>query len=163
MAKVRVCSCYVYIYLTLLASDAAKKLPRDSIIICSPFKRTKDTAFALSRELGNVDVEEDDRLRERFFGTFDGQSNSAYEHVWSLDLKDSSHTNYQTESVDAVRKRMWSVILDLESRYSCRNIVLVSHGDPLQILETRFLNVPGTLHRQAILPLGVCDVRQVSY
>ena len=81
-------------------------------------------------------------LRERSFGELDGQSDSRYPDVWVEDANSASHEVYGVESVLSVRERALSVIKRTESllprdggRYM---VVLVAHGDVLQILQSAF-------------------------
>jgi broad specificity phosphatase PhoE len=48
--------------------------------------------------------------------------------------------------------------VDLERRYSGRAILLVSHGDPLQILQAGFLLIDPSGHR-SLPPLETAEIR----
>lgn len=47
-----------------------------------------------------------------------------------------SNTRYQVESVQQVVERVSSLVVALEARYSNKHIVLTSHADTLQIMQT---------------------------
>ena len=49
---------------------------------------------------------------------------------------DDSNTRYQVESVQQVVERVSSLVASLESRYSNKHIILTSHADTLQIMQT---------------------------
>ena len=51
-------------------------------------------------------------------------------------MQDAACTQYDVESVDECCKRLRGVILDLEARYQDRTVVLTSHADTLQILQS---------------------------
>jgi broad specificity phosphatase PhoE len=97
------------------------------------------------------------RLRERGFGNWDLTSDDNYQHVWDDDATDSSHTANHVESVDSVMRRVTSAVAewdgtlsqdDLTSYDPTRTMVIcVAHGDVLQILQTAFEKLDGTLHR----------------
>lgn len=147
-----------------LAVEAARKnqiLGNDTIIVTSDFRRTRETAEIASSALGALTVILEPRLRERFFGAWDKQQNSAYQKVWDDDVAQPGHTNHQVESTEEVLRRTAGLIQELEDRYRERTILLVSHGDALQILQTTFAGVPSHLHRS--LPhLETAEIRRLS-
>ena len=56
--------------------------------------------------------------------------------------------------------RTTALIADLERRYSGRDILLVSHGDTLQIMQAGFLRMDPSAHRR--LPhLDTAEIRQL--
>ncbi|MGD1003317.1 MAG: histidine phosphatase family protein [Minisyncoccia bacterium] len=57
--------------------------------------------------------------------------------------------------------RVSGLIYDLEDRYVGKNILLVSHGDALQILQTFFENKPSSAHRE-LRHVQVAEVRKLS-
>mmetsp|Transcript_44440 Transcript_44440/g.111305 ORF Transcript_44440/g.111305 Transcript_44440/m.111305 type:complete len:326 (+) Transcript_44440:50-1027(+) len=75
-------------------------------------------------------------LRERWFGTLDNTIITNYNMVWPADLKDAQCVQYEVESVDACCDRLSSMILSLEKLHADRDIVLTSHADTLQILQS---------------------------
>jgi len=160
-------------------------------IFSSDFKRARETASAFEVTLLNAannghgvgelfsgNVVLDQRLRERFFGEFDGGPDSNYEKVWVEDAKDANHRCYGVESVASVIQRTSALILSIEetlpntfvsktlastspSVYSidatagvgppaCEgwHVVLVAHGDVLQIMQTAFARRDCREHRQ---------------
>jgi len=119
------------------------------IMYSSPFSRCKRTAEIAKEVLGiEGNIHFDDRLRERWFGDFERTHNSNYQKVWDEDIKDATHKNFNTESPQEVQERTVSLIDDLENKYKGKKILLVSHGDALQILQTAFLNKSAKEHRQ---------------
>ncbi|MFG6667758.1 histidine phosphatase family protein [Halomonas sp. HNIBRBA4712] len=120
--------------------------PVPSRIVHSDFLRTTETAGRVAKALG-VPVEKDERLRERYFGEFDGQKVACYEGVWVLDDSNAEHASHGVEPVARVAARMQAVIEALEARFEDETILLVSHGDPLQILLTAIAGKPLTGHR----------------
>jgi len=139
-------------------------------------------------------VKFDKRLRERYFGQFNGESDSHYQDVWDEDCIDPNHTKYDVESVNSVVRRTTELILDIEQSISttttttttrssgtctksnddddndndnrrshtrCK-VILVAHGDVLQILQTAFLNVDGSIHR-SLDHLETACVRELKF
>ncbi len=99
----------------------------------------------------DVLLQMDVRLRERFFGDYDGKSDVHYQDVWKEDVLDPHQTCWGVESVWSVLDRASSVVKDCEQATSSGTtnttenepptvlwIVLVAHGDVLQILQTGF-------------------------
>lgn len=107
-------------------------IPGDVLVYASDFLRTQETARAACPTL---DIILEPLLRERFFGSLDGGSASAYEQVWALDSEDPSHVHWGVESAEALVKRLSTLIGRLEKAHSGRTILMVSHGDPLRFLQ----------------------------
>ena len=103
-------------------------------------------------------------LRERGFGEFNGgPAACAYKQVWKLDA-DATHTNFGCESVSSVLQRVCGVAMEIDDAldHSERwHVVLVSHGDTLQILQTAFEGIDPKLHRS--LPhLNTAELRMLN-
>ena len=64
------------------------------------------------------------------------------------------------EPAAAVLDRSTAFIVDLERRYSGRDILLVSHGDTLQILRAGFLRMNPSQHR-SLPELETAEIRQL--
>lgn len=118
-----------------------------TIIFHSIFLRACQSALVARRVSGSNFIFDEARLCERFFGTLEGGSSNMYGMVWRLDGLDSGHNAFGVESVDSVLTRVTSVIVDIEKAHSGEKFLLVSHGDPLQILETGFRKISSTKHR----------------
>jgi len=56
--------------------------------------------------------------------------------------------------------RVTAVIADYENQYSAATILLVSHGDALQILQTAFARLDASTHRQ-LEHLHTAEIRQL--
>jgi broad specificity phosphatase PhoE len=116
-----------------------------SIIVSSDFRRARETADILALTLfdNTCTVQIDVRLRERYFGRYDGQNDENYASIWTNDRTDPTKNILDhVETVDSVRERTTALINELESKYRDRTIFLVSHGDSLQILQTAFERMP---------------------
>jgi probable phosphoglycerate mutase len=136
-------------------------LDSSTLIYSSDFKRCRESAEIAQAVLACPPPHFTAALRERFFGTWDHTSHGNYQQVWSLDEQDPTQTSWHVESVVAVLQRTIALIHDLEARYHSALILLISHGDPLQILQTAFEHVSPALHRH--LPsLATAEIRQLS-
>ncbi|HEY5653741.1 MAG TPA: histidine phosphatase family protein, partial [Pontiella sp.] len=127
--------------------SATNCFDRDTIVVSSDFKRAAETAIIIQQELRCGPVEFDDRLRERFFGGWEGQSHENYSKAWMQDCYDPDQVGNGAESSASVLQRMLSLVESLEERYSAMKIILVSHGDPLMILQTAFAGMNSGKHR----------------
>lgn len=134
---------------------------RGKLLICtSPFSRTRETAAIANEALGG-EVHEFSELRERFFGELEGTSTLGYKVIWTRDALTPTHHQSGVESVIEVRTRLVYLITEFEERYADRQIVLVSHGDPLQILQTVFDGLDPSEHR-AVPPLQTAELRPLN-
>jgi probable phosphoglycerate mutase len=133
--------------------------PDDVHIYSSDFLRARQTAGLVHAALQPACVVTlTTLLRERWFGQLDGQSDQAYASVWSRDAVDPQHTEWGVESVAAVADRATELLQELEQRHHGETILLVAHGDVLQIMQTLFAGVAPSQHRQ--LPhLQVAEIR----
>lgn len=124
------------------------------VILASDYKRAKETAEIVAEScvtanlpLYQHEIILETRLRERWFGDWDGGSDEHYEDVWKDDAVDPSHTIGNVESVNDVMKRTTTCILNWDKTLVNNLILLVAHGDVLQITQTAFLKMDGSLHR----------------
>jgi broad specificity phosphatase PhoE len=144
----------------VLAAAAECGLPGDTIICSSDFSRARQTAQIVRACLGAAGVLTAQALRERSFGDWEGTSAGNYARVWAADEADSGHADGGVEPASAVLDRATALIADLERRYSGRDILLVSHGDTLQILQAGFLRMDPAGHRR-LPPLETAEIRRL--
>ncbi len=128
-------------------------------IYTSDFLRARETAEIAADFLG-VGLELAAELRERDFGDWDGQSSTNYDLVWQADAKDPTHRNWNVESVTQVVDRCLRLITSLEQTTTDSTYLLVSHGDPLQILLTRVAGEDLRHHRK-LRPLETAEIRSL--
>ncbi|KAH7285488.1 hypothetical protein KP509_33G030600 [Ceratopteris richardii] len=123
-------------------------------IYCSPFSRTVDTAKAVAEvlKINPSQIQYSEHLRERYFGPdLELKSHEHYPEIWALDEYDSLVGPAGGESVADVAARLAKIIEQIET--DCQGstpdeavqmylsslrfaVVVVSHGDPLQIFQT---------------------------
>lgn len=128
-------------------------------IVCSDFLRARETAAIVAKGLGVTEpVRFRAQLRERFFGEFEGGSDTHYPEVWDRDAVDAQHCDFGVEPVLDVVSRTLALLLELETLFHGAVVLLVAHGDVLQILQTAFEQLPPSAHRQ-LPPLQVAEVR----
>jgi probable phosphoglycerate mutase len=130
-------------------------------IISSDFLRAKETAAIISAGLAVTGpVRYSEKLRERFFGELDGGVDNRYAEVWERDSLDAQHSAFSVEPTVRVVKRTVSLVLELEAQYRESVVLLVAHGDVLQLLQTAFEAISPARHRQ-LPPLQVAEIRQL--
>ncbi len=111
------------------------------VIISSDLTRTKQTAQILHAACPGAELKFDERLRELNFGVYNYQPESGYDGFkQSLESKSLAGRlaarPESGESHEDVLRRVARVIRECEQTYRGKNIVLVSHGDPLWLLES---------------------------
>ncbi|WP_159565791.1 histidine phosphatase family protein [Budvicia diplopodorum] len=134
--------------------------PKPDMIFHSDFKRTVETA-ALASDHISVPASPSPALRERYFGDFEQLDDSQYELVWQHDIQDPEHEFGEVESLQSVCDRQMDFLQDLEQQYEGKHILLVGHGDPLQILLTHFLDKPLNQHRD-LVQLDTAEARRLA-
>ena len=135
--------------------------PSKTICYSSDFKRAFETADIFCMKLNLNDPTVDIRLRERDFGELEFESNKRYKEVWAFDKNSMDHNEFGCESLQSVSDRIRALLLDLESKFKDKQIVLCSHGDTLQITQCIFAGVMPTGHRS--LPhLGNAELRLLN-
>ena len=135
-------------------------LDRYTIIYSSDFLRAMETAEITREDLGVPKVTPTEKLRERYFGEWDKTPSENYNNVWVDDKRDPSHTNHGVESANHVQDRTTGLVLQIDQKYGGRKILLVSHGDALQILQTGFLGISPSEHR-SVPHLNVAEIREL--
>src|ERR1700733_15117911 len=140
------------------AADACG-LPAGTLICSSDFSRARQTAEIVRARLGAADVIVTEALRERCFGDLEGAAVASYARVWATDAAGGGPVD-GVEPAAAVLDRVTALVAELERQYSGRDILLVSHGDTLQILQAGFLRLDPSLHRR-LPPLGTPEIREL--
>lgn len=141
-----------------MASQSA--LTSDTRIITSDFLRARQTAQLAAEFLSCAEPSTNELLRERWFGEWDNASATHYEDVWAFDKNDPNHTEFGVESVTAVARRIGTLIEQIEDKFSDQVFLVVSHGDPLQILECVFRN-QNIAHHRDLPSLNTAELRQL--
>lgn len=142
-----------------LAAAQQCGLPAHTVICSSDFSRARQTAEIMRAHLGASEVTLAQGLRERCFGDLEGTPVESYARVWAADEADADPVA-GVEHPAAVLDRVTGLVADLERRYSGRGILLVSHGDTLQILQAGFLRMNPAKHRH--LPhLQTAEIRRL--
>jgi isoleucyl-tRNA synthetase len=126
------------------AQDVAKKLKKMGgvdVIISSPFLRTKETAQIVAEELG-IKIHLDDRIMEF---QHDSMCEGKTSHVCGMKFEKGDWENkaLDGESWKDLKKRMSGFLRDIDSKHEGKKILIISHGDPIFLLENFTLGLPG--------------------
>ena len=153
-----------------LAGDAvvqafqSNQATKSVLLLSSDLLRAKETAEIVQQKLQGAGIPLYDttnmdngtnyeglvletRLRERWFGEWDGTSDDNYPNVWKDDAVDPNHTLQNVESVNRVVQRTTECIVEWDNRVQDCFVICVAHGDVLQILQTAFAKMDGAQHR----------------
>lgn len=105
------------------------------LIFSSPFLRTKETAEIIAKEL-KLEIILDKRLGEFGQGEFDGKRQEEFDIIFPTWPKEilKKREEFGVETEDNARKRCSSFLEEINKKYQNKNIVIVSHGDPLQFI-----------------------------
>lgn len=118
------------------AAETAQKLAKEKVvaIYASPLMRTKETAAIISEAL-SLPVAEDERLREIGFGIMEGKSEDDFQAVFPFHSSRWTLKPEGGENFSDVRKRMFSLLREIDAKYPGETVVVVSHGDPIFIAD----------------------------
>jgi glucosyl-3-phosphoglycerate phosphatase len=131
------------------------------VIVSSDFLRAKQTAEIAQAFLRSDTLIFDERLRERFFGKYEGKKDDHYDIIWQNDALNPEKSFDGVEPANHLMERVTAVITDMEHKYLGKNILIVSHGDPLQFLETAFAGSSITEHQKyTLLDLG--EIKEIE-
>jgi broad specificity phosphatase PhoE len=154
------------------AAAAGSGLTAGTVIFSSDFARARQTAQIVRDCLGAPAVVLAPALRERYFGDLDGSPVASYARVWAADEAGGSEAGTGdagagtgdagggVEPAAAVLARAAGLVAELEQAYRDRDILLVSHGDTLQILQAGFAGLDPSRHR-TVPHLETAEIRRL--
>ncbi len=120
--------------------EALKATGGVDTIVASPFRRTQQTAVIFSEALG-VPIVTDDRLGELNHGLMcEGKTHAVCQVPEVANTMDAPFGD--GESWRDVTRRMMSVARELNEQYKGKRVLIVSHGDPLWLLESAMRGMP---------------------
>ncbi|GLJ36620.1 hypothetical protein SUGI_0736620, partial [Cryptomeria japonica] len=124
-----------------LKEITSENIPIEKVqLYFSPFTRTRQTTEAVGSVLNipfaSPQMKVTEELRERYFGPqLELQSHDHYPEIWALDEKDPFSPPEGGESVADVASRLSTIVPKIEAECEGYGILLVAHGDPLQIFQ----------------------------
>lgn len=146
-------------------------------IFSSDFTRARETATLFSQQLqlhtscpiytNNIVLQT--KLRERYFGELNGGSDDQYQKVWDVDCTNPNHTQFGVEAANGVLERTTGLVLELDELLSSSassekkwKVVLVAHGDVLQIMQTGFLRHEDASRHRSLEHLETATIRELT-
>ena len=119
-----------------MIKSVAKVLKNKNInlIFSSAFFRTRQTAEIISKALGVKPIF-DKRLVDVDFGIYNGGFVKDFDNAINSARNRFLIRPENGESRKDVKKRVKAVIEEIEKKYKNKNILIISHGDPLFMLE----------------------------
>jgi len=105
------------------------------LIFSSDALRTRQTAEIVAKELG-LGVKFDQRLRDVNWGVFQGKPMKEAWDYYKHNIEEKfKKAPPEGDSWRDVRKKIVNFIKEIEGKYEGKNILIVSHGDPLWLLD----------------------------
>lgn len=102
-------------------------------IYSSDALRTRQTAEIVTKELG-LEVHFDERLRDVNWGIYQDGPKEKYAQLFSSREEKFSKRPPKGENWNDVKERVSEVLKEIGEKYKNKNILIVSHGDPLWLL-----------------------------
>lgn len=120
------------------AEEAGQKLKESNIdiIITSPFVRTKETAEIVAEAIGfdTRKIIVDERLKEIDTGVFDGKTIGEYRGYFTSITEKFTKRPEGGENLLDVKRRVMTLISEIESEYAGKTILIVTHEYPTWML-----------------------------
>ncbi len=142
-----------------LAKQLGKK--KIDLIISSPYARAKETAKIAAKKFG-AKIIVDKRLAELNVGVFNGRLVSDFHKFFENEMERFVKAPSGGETLTDVRKRVMDFMIDINSKYSNKNILITGHGDPLWILETATQNLSNEDTLKAPY-INIAELRNVKF
>lgn len=124
----------------LLAARKLKKLGGVDVIFSSPIRRTRETAELIGKEFG-IAPKYDKRLSEYVLGDFEGKKEALFLAAIPKIEDQFLKKLPGGETLADVQKRMREAIDEIEKKHHGKKILIVSHGDPLWVLESALIGL----------------------
>lgn len=128
------------------------------LVCSSDFLRARETAGIICT-MSNAPLRLTPLLRERSFGSLHGQPDHCYEQVWHNDAL--QHPSEGVESIQSVLTRSFTVLRWLDHSNKNATIVLVTHGDVIQITLAALCRHDACEHRQ-LNPVANAEYREIG-
>jgi broad specificity phosphatase PhoE len=146
--------------------DAAENLKKKKIdlIFSSDIPRAKETAEIISREIGVKPIF-DPRIREIDAGIYKGKPTREYEKDFSDRKQKFFRRPLNGESRQDCRKRMMDFLEKIDKKYRDKNILIISHGTPLYLLDgtVRGLKDEKLLEKNKYFSLEVGQFKKLKF
>ena len=132
------------------------------LIVSSPLKRAKRTAEIIN-ESSQCKIVFDKALEERGFGIFEGKiRKEIQDEVLNSHVLDNYYLNTKYGEVEPIKEtceRVWGLLNKLKENYQDKNILLVTHGGTIRVINGYFegINCDGIIENPG---LNNCEIRE---
>lgn len=129
-------------------------------IISSPLERALDTAKHINK-YKQTSLIIDERLKERYFGDFEGNSDLSQFNCNINILLDynKNYNSYKVEPIQDLYKRVAEFLEELKVKYCDKSILLVTHNGIIQVIES-ILNNHSRQDNLLEMSLNNCEYRR---
>lgn len=126
-----------------MAATTAKKLGKEKVaaIYASPLTRTHETAEIIAGAL-ELPIIKDKRLREIEFGVMNGKTEIEFHEMFPFPVNRWVKKPDGGENFSDVRKRVIACLRELDAKHAGETVVVVTHGDPLFIIDCVLNRIP---------------------
>lgn len=144
------------------AEETANQLKNVKIdlIICSPLKRAKETAYIINKSK-NVPIIFDERISERDFGEFEGWQTTKFDFKGFWSYKRNQKYD-RAENIKNLFTRVYDFLDEIKIKYAGKKILVVAHGGVSIPVKCYFEGIPDM---DTLWPLCIdnCEVTKFSY
>lgn len=119
-----------------MVEESANKLgdKKIDLIFSSPYQRTRQTSEITAKIIGVKEINFDKRLVDINLGKFMGRSSEDSKKFYIDGSGSFDNRPEGGESWNDIRKRTQEFLEEVENKYSGKNILIVSHADPIWFL-----------------------------
>ena len=150
------------------AKRAGEKIKEKNIdyIYCSDILRARQTAKIVADVIG-FDSEKiiyDTRLRDINWGIFGGKHKDEAWAYYNCDMmRKFNESTPQGETWNDCKKRMIDILQEIERNNENKNILIISHGDPLWLLEGYIKGISDEelVEKRAEIMIQTGEVREI--
>jgi probable phosphoglycerate mutase len=139
------------------AARAISELGGVGALVCSPLRRSLETAEVVASSLG-AEVDVDAGFRECAFGAWDGLTLAEVEKRWPEELaswlRSTAVRPPGGESVADVQRRVEEALASRLERHRDRTVVVVSHVTPIKLAVRHCLQAPWEVTHHMLLAPG---------
>lgn len=148
------------------AGDLIKK--KIDVVFSSDILRCRETAKIVAQAIGSdvSDIIYDTRLRDWNWGDFGGKSKNELWGFYNNDkIKAFDIPIPGGESLNQLQERLLNLLSEIEEEFENKNILIVSHGDPLWLLQGYMKGIDDKkelLEKRTELMLKTGEVREIN-
>lgn len=152
---------------TSSVNEAKRKgwLNNKTMIFSSDFKRAAETADIARQILNARPIKFERALRERDLGMFDSKKGLPYTQIWPrTDEEANYHKVKDVEGPQQILSRLARLINKLEEKYTTERLLLVTHGDIIQVLQAAFAGLSSKPEMARAIPyINQGEIRHLTF